>query len=340
MASAEVCDNDIFLNLDMSESLECVRDADHSYSCFEDLMVEVDMCMKQEPMLEVDMCMKPEPTLDGPLLEDDGFLSSLLAEENMNVSLIGGSDVEDVKLEPTIAEEVEKYRVGYECDMFGSVIPVEDLSPIASTWSDTTSSRTAHAEIDTEGCEQIYDPLSPVSHVTQSTLADESHSPVTPVTVPQRRQQSTKPKLFACHLCTSTFTARFNLNKHIRTVHENLRPFHCDVCGASFQQKCHLKQHKTTVHEHKRPYKCEICELSFGWPAVLNKHIRLKHEKQRPFSCTLCSRTFQQKTHLTQHLIALHEKKKPFSCEQCDQTFNRKERLKKHLHVSHSAVEV
>eukprot|EP00189_Rhodosorus_marinus_P012760 CAMPEP_0184738396 /NCGR_PEP_ID=MMETSP0315-20130426/1047_1 /TAXON_ID=101924 /ORGANISM="Rhodosorus marinus, Strain UTEX LB 2760" /LENGTH=309 /DNA_ID=CAMNT_0027206079 /DNA_START=457 /DNA_END=1386 /DNA_ORIENTATION=+ len=95
-----------------------------------------------------------------------------------------------------------------------------------------------------------------------------------------KRLPSTKPKIVACDRCPSKFTARFNLNKHIRIVHENKRAFVCDTCGSAFQQKCHLKMHKLNVHEKTKAHKCKLCESAFGWPAALNKHMAAVH-KQR-----------------------------------------------------------
>jgi len=295
--------DDFLLKLDDDADLLPTTTADKSLDLFEDFGLEMDLDFGNEETLMNSFCAEPN---------ENFFLETIDSFDNV-------AEMSCMKAEPSMAEEVEKYKISYNDDVPTTFLLEDVATPLSSGASDSSSSTTQ-----------------------PGTSLEEAALSVTPVVVsqPQRkRQQTTKPKQFACHLCTSTFTARFNLNKHIRTVHENLRPFHCDVCGASFQQKCHLKQHKTTVHEHKRPYKCEICSLSFGWPAVLNKHIRLKHEKQRPFSCTLCDRTFQQKTHLTQHLIALHEKKKPFSCEFCLLTFNRKERLKKHLQTSHNIVD-
>lgn len=38
---------------------------------------------------------------------------------------------------------------------------------------------------------------------------------------------------YACNLCGSSFAEKYNLNKHVRTVHEKKRPFSCDICPVS-----------------------------------------------------------------------------------------------------------
>ncbi|KAJ8900793.1 hypothetical protein NDN08_000093 [Rhodosorus marinus] len=96
-----------------------------------------------------------------------------------------------------------------------------------------------------------------------------------------KRLPSTRPKIVACDRCPSRFTARFNLNKHMRIVHENKRAFVCDTCGSAFQQKCHLKMHKINVHEKTKANKCKICDRAFGWPAALSKHMAAVHKQEQ-----------------------------------------------------------
>eukprot|EP00188_Purpureofilum_apyrenoidigerum_P001918 Plantae.Rhodophyta-Purpureofilum_apyrenoidigerum.ctg211.p1 GENE.Plantae.Rhodophyta-Purpureofilum_apyrenoidigerum.ctg211~~Plantae.Rhodophyta-Purpureofilum_apyrenoidigerum.ctg211.p1 ORF type:complete len:271 (+),score=20.93 Plantae.Rhodophyta-Purpureofilum_apyrenoidigerum.ctg211:737-1549(+) len=115
-----------------------------------------------------------------------------------------------------------------------------------------------------------------------------------------------KSSSYNCDLCGSTFAEKFNLNKHVRTVHEKKRPFSCHICPVTFKQKDHLKKHVMTVHERKRPFICEICGATFGWVSVLNKHVRSVHEKKRPFECTMCHYSFQQRGHLDKHVLTAH----------------------------------
>ena len=45
-----------------------------------------------------------------------------------------------------------------------------------------------------------------------------------------------------------------NLNTHIATVHEEMKPFKCDICKAEFRQKVNLNTHIAKVHEEMKPY--------------------------------------------------------------------------------------
>ena len=40
-----------------------------------------------------------------------------------------------------------------------------------------------------------------------------------------------------------------NLNTHIATVHEEMKPFKCDLCNAKFTSKQSLNRHIDSVHE-------------------------------------------------------------------------------------------
>lgn len=84
-------------------------------------------------------------------------------------------------------------------------------------------------------------------------------------------------RIFKCNQCPSTFSQQFNLNKHVRAVHERRRPFQCDVCLARFQQKSHRTMHHLAVHEKLRQFSCDQCSASFSWRGVLKKHRKSIH---------------------------------------------------------------
>eukprot|EP00178_Gracilaria_changii_P027288 TRINITY_DN858_c0_g1_i1.p1 TRINITY_DN858_c0_g1~~TRINITY_DN858_c0_g1_i1.p1 ORF type:complete len:357 (+),score=50.67 TRINITY_DN858_c0_g1_i1:270-1340(+) len=86
-----------------------------------------------------------------------------------------------------------------------------------------------------------------------------------------------RAKSFACSQCSSTFSQQFNLNKHVRAVHERRRPFECSVCHARFQQKSHRTMHFLAVHEKLRQFSCDQCNASFSWRGVLKKHRKSIH---------------------------------------------------------------
>ncbi|KAI0760270.1 hypothetical protein C8Q74DRAFT_215598 [Fomes fomentarius] len=43
--------------------------------------------------------------------------------------------------------------------------------------------------------------------------------------------------------CSATFGSKSNMERHVQTVHEKIRPYQCDQCKESFGQKCQLNRH-------------------------------------------------------------------------------------------------
>jgi Zinc finger, C2H2 type len=94
--------------------------------------------------------------------------------------------------------------------------------------------------------------------------------------LPKGSEPSSKPTI-TCSQCSSSFTERFNLNKHIRAVHERRRPYQCQTCLARFQQRDHMQKHEMCVHKKLRQFSCDACGASFGWRGVLKKHRKSVH---------------------------------------------------------------
>ena len=61
-----------------------------------------------------------------------------------------------------------------------------------------------------------------------------------------------------CLQCSSKFKQKFNLTKHIKSIH-NPEKFKCDGCASLFGRMEHLKRHKQMKHTLQ---KCEECEFS------------------------------------------------------------------------------
>eukprot|EP00181_Compsopogon_caeruleus_P003845 CAMPEP_0184690446 /NCGR_PEP_ID=MMETSP0312-20130426/31234_1 /TAXON_ID=31354 /ORGANISM="Compsopogon coeruleus, Strain SAG 36.94" /LENGTH=283 /DNA_ID=CAMNT_0027147943 /DNA_START=1336 /DNA_END=2188 /DNA_ORIENTATION=+ len=57
---------------------------------------------------------------------------------------------------------------------------------------------------------------------------------------------------FVCEICDKEFDRKSNMNKHIRHVHEKLRPYICRLCGKKFGQKSSIDKHVIVVHEKRR----------------------------------------------------------------------------------------
>ena len=100
---------------------------------------------------------------------------------------------------------------------------------------------------------------------------------------------SWRKKPFKCETCDATFarknkfTRKDNLNIHIATVHEEMKPFKCDICKAEFRHKVNLNTHIAKVHEKMKPFKCDTCEAKFTQKSKLNTHVATVHEEMKPY---------------------------------------------------------
>jgi len=168
---------------------------------------------------------------------------------------------------------------------------------------------------------------------------DVPSSPTTSIS-PKPIIQKTK-KSNPCPICNKNFDRRSNLNKHIRCVHMNLKPFQCDTCGTKFGQKSSLEKHRAVIHEKKKRFSCDICMSAFGQVGDLHVHTRTVHLKQRPFACELCSLTFGLRSHLNKHVRVVHQKIKPHACSTCGLKFGERHDLRKHerLHERRRAAQ-
>ena len=66
-------------------------------------------------------------------------------------------------------------------------------------------------------------------------------------------------KTFKCKLCDYVSPIKYNLSRHVDSVHEGLKTFLCQFCSLSFSRKFDLKAHIASIHEKKKPFTCEIC---------------------------------------------------------------------------------
>ena len=82
-------------------------------------------------------------------------------------------------------------------------------------------------------------------------------------------------KSFHCNLCSSTFTVKSSLTKHIDQIHNKIR-YSCDLCEKSFTSKQNLKFHIESVHEQLK-HNCSYCNSTFKLKLSLLTHLKSKH---------------------------------------------------------------
>ena len=80
---------------------------------------------------------------------------------------------------------------------------------------------------------------------------------------------------FSCPNCNAVFGAKETMEKHISERHlGRIKDKSCDMCGKSFNQERNVERHKKTVHEEIRNFSCPHCRIAaFGAKQTLKKHM-------------------------------------------------------------------
>ena len=52
--------------------------------------------------------------------------------------------------------------------------------------------------------------------------------------------------------------------KHMKSVHEGIKPFKCKICEYKAGLRSNLKKHIETVHEGIKSFKCCVCDVKFA----------------------------------------------------------------------------
>ena len=115
---------------------------------------------------------------------------------------------------------------------------------------------------------------------------------------------------FACDICLKVFTAKKNLTRHVKIVHENIRNHVCEICGVRTSTKDHLERHKQ-VHENTR-FECKECLKIFSRKENLKSHMKEIHSETTTYhQCEICGKSFKRKSHLKEHQKTHDSKRQP-----------------------------
>ena len=135
--------------------------------------------------------------------------------------------------------------------------------------------------------------------------------------------------LLRCTYCYSSFSKRFNLNKHIRNVHKkepesSKGNYKCTQCTSQFTHRSSLLRHVKKFHtddvnaKHSHDklapalpfsytrdvmggmYECPRCKVLYKSKKYRDEHY-IKHFQNKNFVCSHCSKTFAQKCRMEMH---------------------------------------
>ena len=83
-------------------------------------------------------------------------------------------------------------------------------------------------------------------------------------------------------VCSKAFGTSYNLNRHIRCCHLNVKQFECELCKARFSSKQSLVEHKY-IHSGEKPFACQVlgCHKRYRQSSQLSVHKRTHRRRAR-----------------------------------------------------------
>ena len=160
-------------------------------------------------------------------------------------------------------------------------------------------------------------------------------------------------KKFQCGDCEKTFTSQSAMNYHRAAFHvDSVAKLTCNFCGSQFLKKYELNRHIKSIHEIKEEdsgLECDECNIKFT-----RKDTKYRHEKEQHFAnnvnvdyvsdlaslstfeCSECEQIFRRESRLKRHVKSVHsDNKMEYQCTKCNAKFSRKDNLKRHMKNKH-----
>jgi KRAB domain-containing zinc finger protein len=126
-----------------------------------------------------------------------------------------------------------------------------------------------------------------------------------------RKHLEEKHKRHVCTMgsCVEDFARRYNLTRHVLTVHGGDLPFKCDQCFHRFPTVHELKIHIAKNHHKDGPkFPCgeKGCNKSYASKENLSSHMRETHSAAYPYICEVCGKGFYTKGWCENHMSKKH----------------------------------
>ena len=74
-----------------------------------------------------------------------------------------------------------------------------------------------------------------------------------------------------CDYCSATFSNKYNLDKHIKSMHSIEFAYTCEDCDFGFTAKDHIQNNHKLIN-------CKCCSVSVKGLNELKKHVKQQHE--------------------------------------------------------------
>ena len=144
------------------------------------------------------------------------------------------------------------------------------------------------------------------------------------------------PKSLTCDQCEYMCDHPTQLTSHKRIIHEEkLEPLECAHCPLQVRTQAELDKHLRNIHSEEKPFVCTVCGHRFNKKSNMVKHVKMVHEKLRPWTCEECNKSFSDRRDLIAHEDSVHKGLKPFDCPYCDYKCARKKNMYVHIKNIH-----
>ena len=149
----------------------------------------------------------------------------------------------------------------------------------------------------------------------------------------RKSKNNTKP-YSNCEFCEKSFKLKYQMQRHVKKVHEKALETKCALCEKTFSDSSCLQVHMNTFHSKMKNFKCDSCDQRFVSKGALISHIQVRHEKTQASKCDTCDKEFTSKLGLSHHLENVHSNLR-YKCYLCVKTFSMKSSLNKHFNLKH-----
>ena len=144
------------------------------------------------------------------------------------------------------------------------------------------------------------------------------------------------PKSLTCDQCDYMCDHPTQLTSHRRIIHEEkIEPLECAHCPLQVRTQTELDKHLRNIHSEEKPFVCTVCGHRFNKKSNMVKHVKMVHEKLRPWTCEECNKSFSDRRDLIAHEDSIHKGLKPFDCPYCDYKCARKKNMYVHIKNIH-----
>ena len=126
-----------------------------------------------------------------------------------------------------------------------------------------------------------------------------------------------------CKLCDFTGKDLFAFDRHVESVHENIKRYYCDLCDYACYYGYDLKKHKK-FHESNPFFKAR------------KKHKKIHNKNNvKEGKCDICNKEFDSSFKLKQHIESVHENVKRYFCDVCNCGLYYIQNLRRHYKRKH-----